>query len=111
MRITVRYTQTFSRKFKKYARKFHSLSADLKLFITRIESIKPIDLGGNIYKYRLSVKSKNKGKSGGFRILTFELIVSENEKNVTLLSIYDKCEQAALPKKQITEILKDEGLI
>ncbi len=111
MKITVRYTQTFSRKFKKYAKKFQSLSSDLKLFINSLENTKSIDLGGGIYKYRLSVKSKNKGKRGGFRIITFELIVSENEKNVTLLSIYDKSEQAALPKDQITEILKDEGLI
>ena len=111
MKITVLYTQTFSRKFKKYAKKFQSLSADLKFFIDRLENTKPIDLGGNVYKYRLSVKSKNKGKSGGFRIITFELIVSENEKNITLLSIYDKSEQAALPKNQVTEILKDEGLI
>lgn len=111
MKITVRYTHIFGRKFKKYARKFQSLTNDLELFINEIDKTKAVDLGGNLFKYRLSVKSKNKGKSGGFRIITFELIVSEEEKKITLLSLYDKSEQDSLTKNQINEILKDEGLL
>ena len=33
-------------------------------------------MGNGIYKYRLSVKSKNKGKRGGFRVITFEVRLS-----------------------------------
>lgn len=87
------------------------MTDDLKLFINEIDKTKSVDLGGNLYKYRLPVKSKNKGKSGGFRIITFELIVSEEEKKITLLSLYDKSEQDSLSKAQINEILKDEGLL
>jgi hypothetical protein len=111
MKISVSYTLSFDRRFKKYAKKFQSLKADLKLFINDLDKTKAVDLGGNLYKYRLSVKSKNKGKSGGFRVITFELIVSDHEKNVTLLALYDKSEQGTLTKSQIEAILKSEGLV
>ncbi|MEL7587735.1 MAG: type II toxin-antitoxin system RelE/ParE family toxin [Prolixibacteraceae bacterium] len=84
---------------------------DLKVLIDAIEKASAADLGGGIFKYRLSVKSKNKGKSGGFRVITFELLVAENDKDITLLTIYDKSEQPSISKPQILRILKDEGLI
>ena len=111
MNIKVYFTPTFNKKYKRYLKKFKSLESDIKIFIDTIESTKAADLGGGIFKYRLSVKSKNKGKSGGFRIISFELLVEENEKDITLLTIYDKSEQASISKAQILQILKDEGLI
>ena len=35
-----------------------------------------IDLGNNIRKIRIAIKSKNKGKSGGARVITYNLIAS-----------------------------------
>jgi len=81
----------------------------LKAFIDNLSEIEAIDLGGGIFKYRLLVKSKNKSKSGGFRVIYFEILVSENQKNITLLTIYDKSEQSSISKKEISEILKEEG--
>ena len=111
MNISVFFTPTFNRRYKKYQKKYQSLDTDLNLFIETIANNVPVDLGGGIYKYRLSVKSKNKGKSGGFRIITFELIVTESEKEVTLLTVYDKGELASISKSKILEILKQEGLM
>jgi hypothetical protein len=110
MKITVYFAPTFNKKYKHYAKKFRSLTTDLKLFLSAIETAQAIDLGGNIFKYRLAVKSKNKGKSGGFRIIALEVIVTENDKEITLLTIYDKSEQATVTKKEIDEILKSDGL-
>ena len=81
----------------------------MKAFIDNLSEIEAIDLGGGIFKYRLLVKSKNKSKSGGFRVIYFEILVSENQKNITLLTIYDKSEQSSISKKEISEILKEEG--
>jgi len=111
MRITISYTDTFDRQFKRYSKKFQSLKDDLKRFINELASENSVNLGGGFYKYRLSVKSKNRGKGGGFRVITFELLVSEEEKNITFLTIYDKSEQSSLTKSQITDILKKEGLL
>ena len=46
-------------------------------------------LGGGVRKIRMSIGSKGKGKSGGARVLTLTVLVSDNA-NVTLLTIYDK---------------------
>lgn len=111
MNISVFFTHLFELKFKRYKKKFASIEADVKKFVDSLHQISGTDLGNGIYKYRLSVKSKNKGKSGGFRIISFEVLVSENDKNITLLTIYDKGEQSSISKKEIGSILKEEGLI
>ena len=42
-------------------------------------------------KVRMAIASKHKGKSGGARVLTLNVLVS-NTDNITLLTIYDKGE-------------------
>jgi hypothetical protein len=49
------------------------------------------DLGGGVRKIRMAIASKGKGKSGGARVLTLTVLVSE-DTDVTLLTIYDKNE-------------------
>jgi mRNA-degrading endonuclease RelE of RelBE toxin-antitoxin system len=86
MNINVRYTQTFERQFKKYQKKFLSIETDLESFISDLEKLHKINFESEFYKYRLAVKSKSTGKSGGFRIVTFEIVVSENLKNAIFSS-------------------------
>ena len=51
------------------------------------------DLGDGIHKVRVAISSKNKGKSGGARIITDITAILSLEKGViTLLYIYDKSE-------------------
>lgn len=111
MNTAVYFTPNFNKRYKKYLKKYQSIDTDLKLFIDNLDNAVPIDLGGNIYKYRLLVKAKNKGKSGGFRVITFEVLVTENDKDVTLITIYDKSELTTISKSKINEILKQEGLL
>jgi hypothetical protein len=102
----------FDKYYKRYSKKFPSLQSDLeKLEAELIENPKlGSDLGNNLYKIRLAVKSKNKGKSGGFRVITY--LLSENNENfdIHLLIIYDKSEISDIPKKDliaiVTEIMK-----
>ena len=60
-------------------------------------------LGNNIYKIRMSITSKGKGKSGGARIITCVKII---DGIVFLVSIYDKSEQANINDKEIKERIK-----
>lgn len=46
-------------------------------------------LGGGVRKIRIAIGSKGKGKSGGARVLTLTILVSD-DADVTLLTIYDK---------------------
>ena len=111
MNVSIFYTHIFEIKFKRYKKKFLSIEADLNQFLETLPQITRTDMGNGIYKYRLFIKSKNKGKSGGFRIISFQVLISENQTNITLITIYDKGEQASISKKEINSILKEEGLI
>jgi hypothetical protein len=65
-------------------------------------------MGRDVYKLRLSIASKCKGKSGGARVITFVKVVMET---VYLVSIYDKSQLDTLTKDQIIELLKKVGLM
>jgi hypothetical protein len=60
-------------------------------------------LGDGCYKIRLSIDSKNKGKSGGARVIT---CVYVNDNELYLLSIYDKAERSSLDDKELKELIK-----
>ena len=64
-------------------------------------------LGHDLYKVRLAIASKGKGKSGGARVVTCVRIVQEK---VYLISIYDKSQLENLSKEHIQELLQKEGL-
>ncbi len=55
-------------------------------------------LGNGCYKIRLAISSKQKGKSGGARVITFVQVV---DTIVYLLSIYDKAEAANISDKEL----------
>jgi hypothetical protein len=59
-------------------------------------------LGNNAYKIRIAIRSKGKGKSGGARIITY--LVTEN-KEVYLLTIYDKSELSSIDDKTLRQII------
>ena len=91
MKVKVIPSPEFNRRFKRLAKKYRSLPTD---YLTLSDELKKnpflgIDLGGGVRKIRMAIGSKGKGKSGGARVLTLTILVSE-EADVTLLAIYDK---------------------
>jgi hypothetical protein len=55
-------------------------------------------------KIRLKISSKNKGKSGGGRVITCVRIVDEV---IYLLSIYDKSEKESLTDSELDALLSE----
>ena len=108
MNFSVIPTDKFKKEAKRLIRKFPSLKEELRI-LSEMLSIEPT-LGklvsDEIYKIRLAIKSKGKGKSGGGRIITY--LVKEN-KEVYLLTIYDKSEFDAIDDKTLQILI--EGLI
>lgn len=70
-----------------------------------------VSLGNNLRKVRMAISSKNKGKSGGARILTYTVILTEIDSEIKLLTIYDKSECENLTDKEIQDILKEYGIL
>jgi hypothetical protein len=87
------------------AKKYHSLKTDLVALFESLEEnpVQGISLGRNCYKIRLAISSKDKGKSGGARVITNFVIA---EETVYLLSIYDKSDKENLSDKELNELLK-----
>lgn len=96
---------TFRKELKKLAKKYHSLKTDLVALLESLEEnpVQGISLGRNCYKIRLAISSKDKGKSGGARVITNFVIA---EETVYLLSIYDKSDKENLSDKELNELLK-----
>lgn len=94
----------FQRQAKKLVKKFPSLKKEIPALIESLGSQpqQGVPLGGECYKIRLSIASKNKGKSGGARVITCVILADEE---VYLLSIYDKSERSSLNDKEIQELL------
>ena len=69
------------------------------------------DLGNNIRKVRLAIASKNKGKSGGARIITCTVLVDVVNTDIYLLTIYDKSEQDTISKQTIEYLIKINGIV
>lgn len=105
MPFKIEATPQFLTEAKKLAKKYHSLKNDIAALATQL-AINPgmgTSLGNNIYKIRMSITSKGKGKSGGARIITCVKII---DGIVFLVSIYDKSEQANINDKEIKERIK-----
>lgn len=94
MEVTISVGQEFKRQFKRLAKKYHSLRNDFEEWKEDIKKNPLIgdDLGSGVRKIRMAIDSKGKGKSGGARILTLNVKVSDDGLNVVLLTIYDKGE-------------------
>ena len=63
-------------------------------------------LGNNMFKIRMSISSKGRGKSGGARVIT--CVVYKREQ-VLLAEIYDKGDYASVVEKKILKNLESEG--
>ncbi len=109
MSFNVIVTTGFKRHVKKIAKKHRSIKLDIAKLVDSLEQYpnQGEPLGKDCYKVRMSISSKNKGKSGGSRIITCVKII---RKDVFLLSIYDKSEKEGLSDKELDELLKLAGL-
>lgn len=106
MSYNIELTENFKKEAKRIAKKYLSLKSDLETLGT-VLSENPTTgthLGNNIYKIRLAIKSKGKGKRGGARVMTLVKIVNQT---VYLFSIYNKGEKDDISDQEIQELIKD----
>lgn len=61
-------------------------------------------MGGGVRKVRMSIKSKGKGESGGARVITFNYLLDDENRDITLMTVYDKSERETISDKEIIEL-------
>ncbi len=111
MNVNVVPTSNFERKAKKLIKKYRSLKGELAELTAELESEprKGTHIRENVYKIRLAVKSKGRGKSGGMRVITYVdvfLAHEPHETDVYILSIYDKSESENIGEAYLTDLVE-----
>lgn len=103
---------TFQREAKKMAKHYASFKEDFESLIDELEQNPQLgtDLGHGLRKVRMRIAAKGKGKSGGARVITFTLVVSQQGAILNLLYIYDKADRESISDKEIEQLLKKNGL-
>ncbi len=101
---------SFEREAKRLNKRYKSFKSDLKKLMNELSSSPSLgaDLGGGLRKVRMAIKSKGTGKSGGARIIT--VVLADIEDGLGLLYI-DKSERSTLKGKELTDLLKKNGLV
>jgi hypothetical protein len=98
-------SEFFQKDFKRLWKKYPSLTTDVQKLGESLED-NPTQgqaLGQNCYKIRLSISSKNQGKSGGARVITCVKIVDEI---AYLIAIYDKSDMENISNDELKLRLK-----
>ena len=109
MRVDIRLGEEFKRQFKRLKKKYPSLTDDLKIFSLdlRANPQQGVSLGARLYKVRMAIAAKGKGKSGGARVITYRLLATQERIEITLLTIYDKNEIDSLSDDYLRSLVKD----
>lgn len=106
MSYSVELSPNFKKEAKRLSKKHPSLKSDLASLFAELEEnpTKDTSLGNNVYKIRLAISSKGKGKSGGARVIIF---FKSSENLVILLSIYNKGDQDTISDEFINDLLEE----
>ena len=109
--ITVSVSDDFAKEAKRLAKKYPSFKQDYKEFL---ESIKNNPLQGdeitkNIRKIRMAIKAKGKGKSGGARVITINVLTDMENGHVVFLLLYDKEDASTVKVNVARQLVRDMG--
>ncbi len=116
MSCKVILTDSFKRDAKKLAKKYRSLGQDIRLLVDELQNDPYLGnrITPNVYKARIAIKSKGRGKSGGGRVVYYvNLTIEENNNediNIYLLAIYDKSVMNNIPTYIIDSLIRDSGI-
>lgn len=105
-------TPDFARDLKQLAKHYPSMKNDYRDFLDALRK-SPLmgePLGKHLRKVRFPIASKTKGKSGGARVITHIVLIESDGADITLVTIYDKSEQASISKRELRKLMKKNGL-
>lgn len=115
MKVEVRITKSFKKAIKPLIKKYPSVIKDLEHLQAALikNPTSGTSLGNNVYKIRLKITSKGKGKSGGARVISYlekEIIgvleIKEEQTVVNLITIYDKAEKETITDSELRGLIE-----
>ena len=104
MKFNIVEKRLYIKSLKKLSKHYKNIQKDVDTFLDNIKSKQDlgIELKSNIYKTRIANSDKNKGKSAGYRLISYFAVVN-NE--LQLLYIYDKSKLVNLTEKELDDIV------
>ena len=105
MAYNVKTIGVFEKQAKRLSKKYASLKNELLALVESLKEnpVQGTEIGKNCFKLRIAISSKNKGKSGGARVITNFVI---SDATVYLLTIYDKSEKENISNKELFELFQ-----
>ncbi len=100
----VQKTPLFEKLVNDLIRNFRSISSDIDGFTDTLDdkSKLGVNLGNNVYKARIANSDKNKGKSAGYRLISY--LKLENQ-TLTYIYIYDKSQLENISEEKLDKIV------
>ena len=113
MSCRIKYLPEFGHELKRLSKRHRSIKDDYANLLTQLRANPTMgtDLGGGIRKIRMAISSKGKGKSGGARVITYNIVAKVDGITVVLVTIYDKSERSNIEKREIVALLKRNGFL
>lgn len=111
MKVEINVTESFKKAARPLIRRYRSFLDDLTSLEKDLIQNPTLgaSLGGNVYKIRLRIKSKGKGKSGGARVISLvEFLVEVNSDRstvVNLITVYDKSDQSDISDRELRKLI------
>ena len=109
--ITISVSDDFAKEAKRLAKKYPSFKQDYKDFLVSIKNnpLQGDEITKNIRKIRIAIKSKGKGKSGGARVITFNVLTNVENGQVVFLLLYDKEDASTVKVNVVKQLVRDMG--
>lgn len=107
MSCKISVTPEFLKELKHLSKRYKSLKDDVAALGVSLQEnpLQGVDLGKGLHKVRMAITSKGRGKSGGARVITYFVILTEIDSEIKLLTIYDKSERETIEDKELLELL------
>lgn len=109
--ITISVSDDFAKEAKRLAKKYPSFKQDYKDFLVSIKNnpLQGDEITKNIRKIRMAIKAKGKGKSGGARVITFNILTDIENGQVVFLLLYDKEDASTVKANVVKQLVRDMG--
>ena len=109
--ITISVSNDFAKEAKRLAKKYPSFKQDYKDFLVSIKNnpLQGDEITKNIRKIRMAIKAKGKGKSGGARVITFNILTDIENGQVVFLLLYDKEDASTVKVNVVKQLVRDMG--
>ena len=93
------------------AKKYASFKDDFAKFLEEliIHPLQGTELYPGIRKIRMQIKSKGKGKSGGARVITYNILINDLDGDIVLLLLYDKDIASTVDMNIVKEIIETDN--